>query len=379
MRVQLADLRAQYGELKEQIDAAIVAVIESSRFSGGSVVVKLEAEIAEFCGAKYGIGVASGTDALTLSLLSCGIGRGDEVITTPFTFGATSEAIAHVGAVPVFVDIDPCTYNLDVTQIEAKITPRTKAILPVDLYGQMVDRASLTEIAKQHRLRVVYDSAQSIGALQNGRPIAADGDTVTLSFYPTKNLGAYGDGGMILTNDDSIAEMLKSLRGHGTKQHPYYYERIGYCSRLDAIQAAVLDAKLPLLPVWNERRRRNAHLYHSLLSETATASKSSLILPACDASNLHIYHQYTLRHTQRDALQAFLKENEIDTGIYYPLPLHLHPAYADLGHKEGDFPRAEQIASEVLSLPVHPELTEEQIVYTAEKVCQFTREIASSP
>ncbi len=376
MRVPLADLRAQYYELKDQIDAAIVAVIESSRFSGGDVVANLEAEIAHLCGAKQGIGVASGTDALTLSLVACGVGQGDEVITTPFTFGATSEAIAHVGAVPVYVDIDPCTYNLDVTQIEASITPRTKALLPVDLYGQMADRETLSRIAAQHGLKLILDSAQSIGALQNGFPIAAHGDTITLSFYPTKNLGAYGDGGMILTNDDTLAETLRSLRGHGTKQHPYFYERIGYCSRLDAIQAAVLDAKLPLLTDWNLRRRQNAALYHCLLSKAAEESGGTLILPACDAPNLHIYHQYTLRHAHRDQLQAYLKKHEVETGIYYPLPMHLHPAYAYLGYREGDFPAAEKIAKEVLSLPVHPELTEAQIEYASARVCEFTQSSA---
>ena len=373
MRVPLADLRAQYYELKDQIDAAIVAVIESSRFSGGDLVTKLEAEIAQFCGAKHGIGVASGTDALTLSLLACGIGAGDEVITTPFTFGATSEAICHVGAVPVYVDIDACTYNLDVTRIEQKITSRTKAILPVDLYGQMAEREILSDLAERHGLRIIFDSAQSIGATQNGRPIASDGDTVTLSFYPTKNLGAYGDGGMILTNDDGIAETLRSLRAHGTKQHPYFYERVGYCSRLDAIQAAVLDAKLPRLSLWNDLRRRNASLYTALLAQAVEDSDGMLVLPACDTSNRHIYHQYTLRYARRDELQTYLKEHGVDTGIYYPLPLHLHPAYAHLGYHKGDFPMAEQIAQEVLSLPVHPELTEAQIEYAAACVCEFTR------
>jgi dTDP-4-amino-4,6-dideoxygalactose transaminase len=368
LRVSLADLRAQYYELKDEIDAAIVEVIESCRFSGGEKVTRLEEDIAAHCGAKFGMGVASGTDALTLSLLACGIGEGDEVITTPFTFGATSEAIAHVGARPVYVDIDNCTYNLDVDLIEEAITPRTRALLPVDLYGQMADRDALTTLCRRHNLKLIVDSAQSIGSRQRGRPIAVDGDTTTLSFYPTKNLGAYGDGGMILTNDPQIAELVRSLRGHGTGKHKYEYERIGYCSRLDAIQAAVLRAKLPRLAGWNEGRRRNAELYQELLSDLTGCGLS---LPRNDSGNYHIYHQYTIRTPKRDALQAYLKENEVDSEIYYPHSLHLQPAYAYLGYREGDFPNAEAAALEVLSLPIHPELTEEQVVYVADRIRRF--------
>ena len=376
LKVPLADLRAQYYELKEQIDAAIVAVIESCRFSGGSNVTDLEEEVAQRCGAKFGIGVASGTDALTLSLLACGIGAGDEVITTPFTFGATTEAIYHVGARPVYVDIDSCSFNLDSEQISKAITPRTKALLPVDLYGQMADRHTLRNLAQAHNLKLVIDSAQSIGSSQFDEPIAAAGDTTTLSFYPTKNLGAYGDGGMILTNDAEIADLLRSLRGHGTKTHKYFYERVGYCSRLDAIQAAVLMAKLPLLADWNAGRRRNAALYAQHLEG---ASEYGMTLPREEPGNFHIYHQFTLRYGKRDELQAHLKAQEIDTEIYYPLPMHLHPAYADLGYQEGDFPQSERAAREALSLPIHPELTEEQIAYVAEHIWKFLRANADKP
>lgn len=372
MKVPLADLRAQYYELKDQIDAAIVKVIESCRFSGGDVVSQLENEIAHTCGAKYGIGVASGTDALVLSLVACGIGAGDEVITTPFTFGATSEAIALVGARAVYVDIDTCTYNLDVSRIESVITPRTKAILPVDLYGQMADRVALSDIARHHNLRMIIDSAQAIGARQFGMPIAMHSDTTTLSFYPTKNLGAYGDGGMVLTNDEDIASQLRSLRGHGTGSHKYLYERIGYCSRLDAIQAAILQVKLPALREWNEGRRRNAALYHELLADIAEVSEEGIGLPGHEIGNYHIYHQYTIRHPRRDALQQFLLTKDIESEIYYPVPMHMHPAYAYLGFKQGDFPKSEKSAREVLSLPIHPELTEDQIRY----VCDMIREFA---
>jgi dTDP-4-amino-4,6-dideoxygalactose transaminase len=371
LKVPLADLRAQYYELKEQIDSAIVKVIESCRFSGGDVVSQLESEIAATCGAEYGIGVASGTDALVLSLVACGIGDGDEVITTPFTFGATSEAIALVGARPVYVDIDTCTYNLDVSQIEYRITPRTKAILPVDLYGQMVDRVILTDIARRHKLRLIIDSAQAIGARQFGQPIAKHGDTTTLSFYPTKNLGAYGDGGMVLTNDPELADTLRSLRGHGTRQHKYYYERVGYCSRLDAIQAAILQVKLPALQDWNEGRRRNAALYHELLADIAEIRDEGIGLPGHERGNDHIYHQYTIRHPRRDALQQVLKAHDVDSEIYYPVPMHMHPAYAYLGFKEGAFPKSEKAAREVLSLPIHPELTEAQIRYVADLIREF--------
>jgi dTDP-4-amino-4,6-dideoxygalactose transaminase len=371
LKVPLADLRAQYYELKEEIDAAIVSVIESCRFSGGPYVQKLEEEIAARCGARFGIGVASGTDALILSLRACGIGPGDEVITTPFTFAATTEAIALVGARPVYVDIDSCTYIQDVTRIEAAITPRTKAILPVDLYGQMADRAALSDLADRYNLRLIVDSAQTIGAKQYGQPIAVTGDAVTLSFYPTKNLGAFGDAGMVLTSDPEIAESLVSLHAHGTQGHKYHHVRVGYCSRLDAIQAAVLHVELPYLTERNERRRRNAARYNALLSDIAAATGAGLGLPRQEEGNYHIYHQYTIRHARRSELQAYLNVHGIDTEIYYPHPLHLQPAYAYLGYCEGDFPVAERAAREALSLPIHPELTDAQIEYVAEHIRCF--------
>lgn len=368
MNVPLADLRAQYYELKEQIDSAIVAVIESGHFIGGPHVQQLEEEIAALCGAQYGIGVASGTDALVLSLVACGIGEGDEIITTPFTFGATTEAIALVGARPVYADIDNCTYNLDPALVEKCITPRTKAILPVDLYGQMADREAFRALARRYNLRLIVDAAQAVGARQNGAPIATHGDTTTLSFYPTKNLGAFGDGGMVLTNDRELAETLRSLRGHGTQGHKYHHVRVGYCSRLDAIQATTLLAKLPLLQNWNAGRRRNAALYQEKL---AGKTKNGLVLPRHEDGNYHVFHQYTIRHPRRDVLQAYLKANDVSTEIYYPIALHLQPAYAYLGYKEGDFPLSERAAREVLSLPIHSELTEEQISYVADLIRCF--------
>lgn len=368
MKVPLADLQAQYLALKGEIDAAIVAVIESGSFIDGEKVQRLEREIAAFCGARFGVGVASGTDALVLSLVACGIGVGDEVITTPFTFGATTEAIALVGAIPVYVDLDLCTFNLDTSRIEQAITPRTRAILPVDLFGQMADRAVLSDICHRHGLRLINDSAQSIGATQNGQPIAVTGDTTTLSFYPTKNLGAYGDGGMVLTNDEEIAARLRSLHAHGQSSYAHH-ERIGYCSRLDTVQAVVLLAKLPHLTEANDHRRRNAARYNEMLADL---SGSELALPGCEKGSHHIYHQYTLRHTRRDELQIFLKQHEIDSKVFYPLPMHLQPAYAYLGYQEGDFPIAERVAKEVLSIPIFPEMSDAQQKFVAETLHLFS-------
>lgn len=368
LKVPLADLRAQYLELKADIDAAVAEVLASGAFIDGEKVNQLERDIAALCGARYGIGVASGTDALVLSLVACGIGPGDEVITTPFTFGATTEAIALVGATPVYVDIDICTFNLDSSLIEQAITPRTKAILPVDLFGQMCDRAALTDICHRHNLRLISDAAQAIGTSQNGQRVAVSSDATTLSFYPTKNLGACGDAGMVLTNDAEIAERVRSLHGHGQRSYGYH-ERIGYCSRLDTIQAVILSVKLPHLTDWNEARRRNAIRYNALLSDLRG---TELVLPGCEKGNCHIYHQYTIRHARRDELQAYLKEHEVDTKVFYPLPMHLQPAYAYLNYNEGDFPIAERIAKEVLSIPIVPELSDEQIAYVAGLIRNFS-------
>jgi dTDP-4-amino-4,6-dideoxygalactose transaminase len=370
IHVPMVDLQAQYCALRREIDAAIARVLESGRFILGENVRYLEEEIATFCGARFGIGVASGTDALELALAAVGIGPGDEVITTPFTFGATTEVIVRLGAKPVYVDIDPDTYNIDVNAIERAITPRTRAILPVDLFGQMTDRQALWRIAQEHGLYLVNDSAQAIGAQQHGVPVAAVGHATALSFYPTKNLGAFGDGGIVLCSDEEIARRVRQLRVHGADGGAYFYKVPGYCSRLDEIQAAILRVKLPHLESWNERRRQNAHRYMELLRETQA------VLPVTAPGNLHTYHQFTIRHRQRDALQAYLRERGIATAVYYPLPLHLQEAYRCLGHQRGDFPHAERAAEEVLSLPVHPELREEQIDYVAAMVRQFEEEQA---
>lgn len=368
IHVPMIDLQAQYHALRQKIDTAIAHVLESGRFILGENVQRLEEEVAEYCGAKFGIGVASGTDALELSLAALGIGAGDEVITTPFTFGATTEVIVRLGAKPVYVDIDLDTYNIDISAIERAITPRTRALLPVDLFGQMTDRDALWRIAQQYNLYLVNDSAQAIGARQNGVAVAAVGHATTLSFYPTKNLGAYGDGGIVLTNDEEVAKRVRQLRGHGAESGAYFYKVPGYCSRLDEIQAAILRVKLRYLEEWNERRRQNARRYMQLLQGTKA------VLPKTAPGNLHTYHQFTIRYPQRDRLQQYLKEHSIATAVYYPLPLHLQEAYRCLGYRQGDFPHAERASEEVLSLPVHPELHEEQINHVAEMVRRFEEE-----
>lgn len=364
MRVPMADLKLQYQPLGHEIEAAVRSVVESCQFILGDNVKALEAEIAEFSGAAHGIGVNSGTDAIALALSAVGVGPGDEVITTPFTFVATTEVITLLGAKPVYADIDPRTFNLDPDKIEAKITDKTKAILPVHLYGQPADVKRISEIAGRHGLKVVYDGAQAIGAEAYGKPVGAYGDAMTLSFFPTKNLGGAGDGGMVLTNDPETAEKLRSLRFHGSGG-TYAYKYIGYCSRLDEIQAAILRIKLPYLKAWTELRRKNASEYRDHLADI------DVILPAEEPFNKHAYHQFTLRFANRNALRKHLKSKEIDTGVYYPGPLHIEEAYKYLGYKEGDMPEAERTCREVLSLPVFPELTNQQLCHVTDSIRSF--------
>ncbi len=364
MKVPLADLAHQVRSMRGEIDAAIGEVLDSGHFILGPVVEKLEAEVAAYCGAVHAVAVNSGTDALLLALLAHGIGRGDEVITTPFTFVATVEAILHAGATPVFADIDPATFNLSPAAAAEKITPRTRAIMPVDLFGQMADRDALGELRQRHGLAVIWDGAQAIGAEFEGQPVGHFGDTTTLSFFPTKNLGAFGDGGMVLTNDAAVAERLRNLRFHGSGGG-YVYSAVGYCSRLDALQAAILRVKLRHLDAWNDSRRAHAAAYRRLLAD------ADVTLPSVDARAKHTYHQFTLRCRHRDELKRHLAAAGVDSGVYYPLALHLQEAYACLGHKPGDFPEAERACREVLSIPVHPDLTEAQVAHVAASVLAF--------
>ena len=368
MNVPMADLPAQHQALKAELSSAFDQVLAKCQFGLGDNVAALEQEIAAECGAKYGLGVNSGTDGLLLALRALGIGPGDEVITTPFTFVATVEVICLAGATPVFVDIDPGTFNLDAAQTAAKITPKTKAIMPVHLFGQLADMTHFTQIARRHDLPLIGDAAQAIGATHGGRPIGAWSDLTTLSFFPTKNLGACGDGGMVLTDSDEHREAVRVLRFHGSGGG-YFYKEIGYCSRLDELQAALLRVKARRLHDWNEARRRNAALYAGLLDDL----RGHIALPCTLDGNHHVFHQWTLRvpDGRRDALQKHLAGRGVQSAIYYPLSLHLQPAYTHLGDREGALPESERATQEVLSLPVHPDLRPEQVEYAAECVRAF--------
>ena len=370
--VPLLDLKRQYESIKPDIVAAIQRVVESQQFILGLEVEQLEQEIAAYCGVKHAIGVASGTDALLLSLKAAGIGPGDQVITTPFTFFASVGAIVNVGAQPVFVDINPDTYNIEPNKLEGKvkalmscqpsaISYQLKALIPVHLYGQMADMDAIMEIAQQHDLIVIEDAAQAIGAEYKGRKAGTIGHLGCFSFYPSKNLGGYGDGGMVVTDDDELAERVRLLRVHGSRSR-YYHTLVGYNSRLDALQAAVLRAKLPYLDTWSAQRQRAAARYRELLGDV-----EGIVLPATRPDRSHVYHQFTIRVSDgsRDALLAHLRQNGIGTVIYYPLPLHLQECFDNLGYHHGDFPQAEQASQQVLSLPMFPELTAEEQEYVA--------------
>ncbi len=368
MNVPLADLQAQHRALQSELTAAFTESLLTCDFGGlGASTTAFETETAALCGAKYGLGVGSGTDALLLSLLALGVGPGDEVVTTPFTFVATAETICLAGATPVFADIAPRTFNLDPERVAETITPRTKAVIPVHLFGQLADMDRLADAASG--VPLIGDGAQAIGAAQNGKPIGAWGALNTLSFFPTKNLGACGDGGMVLTDREELAEAVKLLRFHGSGGKGYFYHRVGYCSRLDGLQAVLLHVKMRRLHDWNEARRRNAARYDSLLSDLAPR----LLTPLVADGNLHIYHQYTVRVPggRRDDLQKHLAARGVQSGIYYPLCLHLQPAYAHLGYKLGDLSESERASQDVLSLPVHPDLTAAQVDYAAEAVRAF--------
>jgi dTDP-4-amino-4,6-dideoxygalactose transaminase len=365
MKVPLLDLKAQYAAIKAEVDAAIGEVMESQHFILGPRVEACEKAIARYVGAAHGVGVSSGSDALLACLMAEQIGPGDEVITTTYTFFATAGAIARVGATPVFVDIDAATYNLDTSQLQSKISDRTRAIIPVHLYGQMADMDTVMRVAERHGLVVIEDAAQAIGAEHGGRRAGSIGHYGCFSFFPSKNLGAAGDGGMIVTSDRQRAEVLTCLRAHGSK--PKYHHRIiGGNFRLDAIQAAVVSAKLPHLDAWTEARRRNAARYDRLFSVAGAA-----IGPPAVETDRHIFNQYVIRVSDRDRLQAHLQKSGIGTEVYYPIPMHLQDCFAYLGHAAGAFPESERAANETLALPVHPELTDDQARYVVERVCDF--------
>lgn len=352
--IPFLDLSAQYRGMREEIDEAVSRVLESGQFIGGEEVAELETEIARFCGAPHGLGLNSGTDALLLALKALGIGAGDEVITTAFSYIATVSAIVNAGAKPVFVDICPGTFNLDSSQIERAITPRTKAILPVHLFGQVAEgMEEIAELAAKHGLFVIEDAAQAIGAERNGRRSGSFGDAACLSFFPTKNLGAYGDGGMLLAKNGEVSSRAHVLARNGGDLNDKYLNReVGVNSRLDALQAAILRVKLKRLPEWNEARQMLANQYREELGKVSAVS-----VPETAPGNAHVFHQYTIRVPNRDDLRAHLAKRGIQTFVFYSRPLHLQPAMAFLGHKEGDFPQAERASREVLSLPIFPELS----------------------
>jgi len=364
MKVPLLDLQAQYATIREELRTAVDEVMESCRFILGPYVQEFEKSVAEYCGARHAIGVASGTDALLLSLRACQVETGDEVITTPYSFFATAGVISRLGAKPVFVDIDPKTYNIDTDRIAKKITSRTRVIMPVHLYGQCAEMEPILSLAETHGLRVVEDAAQAIGARHHGKQAGTMGHLGCFSFFPSKNLGGLGDGGMVVTDDDQLADLVRILRVHGSKPK-YFHSIVGYNSRLDALQAAALQVKLKHLDEWTEGRRRHAALYDERLRDLP------LVTPHAEKYNRHIYNQYTIRVSDRDGLQQHLKEHGVGTALYYPLSLHLQECYRDLGGREGDHPETEGAARETISIPVYPELSGEQQEYVVEQVRAF--------
>lgn len=391
MNIPLIDLRAQYNSISKELDKATIDVLSSAAYIMGKNVTEFEKEFANYIGTKHAISVGNGTDALVIALKALGIGEGDEVITSTFTYFASAECISAVGATPVFVDVEKDTFNIDPDKIEEKITERTKAIIPVHIFGQSADMDKINIIAKKHNLKVIEDACQAVGAKYKGKMIGTLSDVACFSFFPTKNLSCAGDGGMIVTSDDNVATIAIALRTHGsgetgqkaynllnniteevvtsksgddTVYNPlkYYNYLIGYNSRLDAIQAAILRVKLPHLDKWNSRRREIAKIYDEELID------SNVITPIVREENDTVYHQYVLQLDNREEMLAKLKEKGIATGVYYPVPLHLQKVYTDLGYKEGDMPVAEYLSHRTFAIPVYPELSEEQIQYIVDSI-----------
>ncbi len=378
MGVPLLDLKAHHEPLQQEIMVALEQIFKSQAFILGPEVERLEERIAAYCQSQYGVGVTSGTDALLIALMALGIGPGDEVITTPYSFFATAGVVVRLGARPVFVDIDPTTYNIDPAKISQVVTTKTKAIIPVHLYGQCADMEPILEVAKQYKLSIIEDAAQAIGSeYRDGRRACSMGTIGCLSFFPSKNLGCLGDGGMTVTSDPELAERMRILRVHGSKPK-YYHKLIGGNFRLDTIQAAVLNIKLNHLDEWTRKRQENAIRYGELFKRSGLLDRATVRLPASvyresGARHYHIYNQFVLRVDRRDALVAFLKQNEIGVEIYYPVPFHLQECFRCLGYKEGDFPESERAAKETIALPIYPELTVEQQAEVVEAVATFYR------
>jgi dTDP-4-amino-4,6-dideoxygalactose transaminase len=394
LQIPLINLKKQYEIIREDVDKNVLRVFSSAQYIMGENVKQFEKEFGEYIGVKHSISVGNGTDALIIALKALGIGEGDEVITTPFTFFSTAESISAVGAVPVFADVRRDTFNIDPAEIEEKITPKTKAIIPVHIFGQPADMDEINEIAQRYNLKVLEDACQAVGAEYKHKKTGTLGDMACFSFFPTKNLGCAGDGGMIVTDDDDLAVVCRALRTHGSGENgqkaynflngineeveednsedntvynplKYYNYLIGYNSRLDEIQAAVLRVKLPLLDGWNDKRRKNAEFYNRNLSGTKFTA------PYEDDYVKHVYHMYMLQSERREELVEFLKKNGIATGIYYPVPLHLQKAYTNLGYKEGSLPNAEYLSKRTFAIPMFAELTDEEKEYIVEKLKEF--------
>ena len=394
LKISLIDLKRQYESIEEESDKKVLEILSSAQYIMGENVKEFEKEISEYLGVKHSISVGNGTDSLVIALKALGIGEGDEVITTPYTFFATAESISLVGAIPVFVDVDIDTYNIDPTKIEEKITDKTKAIMPVHIFGQPCDMDPINEIAKKHNLKVIEDACQAIGSEYKGKMIGTLSDIACFSFFPTKNLGCAGDGGMIVTNDDKLATICRALRTHGsgadghkayniihnieedttedkgtdnTVYNPlkYYNYLIGQNSRLDEIQAAILRVKLKELNGWNDARKENAEFFNEELKDT------EIVVPFEDENVKHVYHLYILQSENRTELVNYLKDKGIATGIYYPVPLHLQKAYKDLGYKEGDLPNAEYLSHRTFAIPIFAELTDEEKEYIVENIKKF--------
>ncbi|MHB8339066.1 MAG: DegT/DnrJ/EryC1/StrS family aminotransferase [Ignavibacteriaceae bacterium] len=387
MRVPLLDLKPQYLSLKKELDEAIIKVAESQYFILGPEVDSMEKVFCDYLNCKHALGVSSGTDALLIALMAIGIQPGDEVIVPTFSFFATAGVVSRLNATPVFVDINPVTFNIDPKEFEKKITVKTKAVIPVHLYGQSCEMDEIIKIAKKNGLKVIEDGAQAIGVqYKDGRHVGTIGDIGCFSFFPSKNLGGYGDGGLVISNDDKLAERLKILRVHGGEPK-YYHKIIGGNFRLDAIQAAVLKVKLPFLDGWSQKRRENAEDYNKsfiaagLAEETGKIyfnEKNKVLLPKAiyksDAiKNFHIYNQYIIRVEKRDELRQFLAKNEISTEIYYPVPFHMQECFANLGYKRGDFPLSEMSADTSIALPIYPELSKNQIEFVVKTIKEFTQ------
>lgn len=363
--ISMLELKAEYRLFREDIRAAVDAVLESQHFIGGPAIGELECALAGYSSVKHAVAISNGTDALLCALMAIDIKHGDEVILPSFTFFATAGTVARLGAKPVFVDIDPRTFNIDPAAIERAVSPRTRAILPVHLFGQCADMDAINAIAKRHNLKVVEDAAQAIGAKYKGRSAGTLGDLASLSFYPTKNLGGFGEGGMIFTNDDAMGSLCRQLRNHGESQR-YYHDRVGGNFRLDTMKAAILLVKLKKLGEFTSRRRHNAAMYDRQLAN------SGVTTPRTADGNEHVYHQYSILSDRRDALAAHLRDRGVGSAIYYPVPLHLQKCFAHLGYKPGSLPVTEQTTARILSLPVHPMLCDEDVAYAASAIADFS-------